>query len=209
MSKIWTALCATIIGLGLMWPALADAQSPGTVPIQTAEDIVLGKADAPVTIFEYASLTCPHCARFDKNILPQVKKEWLDTGKAKLIYRDFPLDGTALKASQIARCAPADRFYGFVDVLFAQQDVWGKPGQDPIPALQRIAKLGGISEERVKECLADDKLQSMIVSQAFQAEKQYGVQSTPTFFINGKKVVGEPNSYEEFAKALAAAAPKS
>jgi len=205
MSKIWTALCATIVGLGLMWPGLSDAQSPGTVPVQGPDDIVLGKADAPVTIFEYASLTCPHCARFDKNILPQVKKEWLDTGKAKLIYRDFPLDGTALKASQVARCAPPERYYAFLDMLFEQQNVWAKPGQDPLPALQRIAKLGGVSEEKVKECLADEKLQSMIVAQAFQAEKQYGVQSTPTFFINGKKVVGEPTSYDEFARTLAAA----
>jgi protein-disulfide isomerase len=168
----------------------------------------VGKADAPITIFEYASLTCPHCAEFDKETLPKVKSDWIDPGKAKLIFRDFPLDQFALKAAMVARCAPPDRFFAFIDVLFQQQVSWaGAGGPDAITqALSRIARLGGIGEDKFNACIDDKAMNDRILNERLVASQQYGVESTPTFFINGKKVVGAL-PYDEFAKDLTAASP--
>src|ERR1700739_25881 len=102
-------------------PMLADAQTALQI---TKDDRILGNPDAPITIVEYASLTCPHCAHFANDVLPEIKKEWIDTGKAKLVLRDFPLDEPPLRAAMIARCASPDRFYAFADTFFASQDKW-------------------------------------------------------------------------------------
>jgi protein-disulfide isomerase len=195
MRKIWLVLAALLLA-----PAVAAAS--GT-PTLTSSDHVLGKADAPVTIFEYASLTCPHCAAFDQETLPIVEKNWIDTGKAKLVFRDFPLDGVALRAAMVARCAPPERYFGFIDALFKTQDSWGL-SKDLSAALGRIAKLGGMSQEKVDACLKDQSLADKIVAERAAAEQQYGVDSTPTFFINGTKLVGD-QPYSEFEKALKAA----
>jgi protein-disulfide isomerase len=214
MRKIWL-ISAVIVPLLGMQPggALAlDAMAPGIqlveagTPDVTADDRILGKTDAPVTIIEYASLTCPHCAAFEKDILPKIKSEWIDTGKAKLVFRDFPLDGSALKAAIVARCAPPERFYGFIGVLFAQQGSWGL-AQDPVPGISRIAKLGGMSDDQVQACLKDDALQNKVLAGRLAAEQQYQVESTPTFFINGKKVVGAKE--EDIVAAIKSAAPKA
>jgi protein-disulfide isomerase len=168
----------------------------------TPDDHVLGKPDAPITIIEYASLTCPHCAHFDEATLPQVKKDWIDTGKAKLVFRHFPFDRAALAAAEVAECGGKEKFFGFLDVLFRQQESWA--GGDINANLVRIAKLGGLSEDKVQACLKDEKLANKIVAMRLQGEKELGVNSTPTFFINGKKIVGaEP--YETFKQALEAA----
>jgi len=147
--------------------------------------------------------TCPHCAEFDRVTLPEIKKNWIDTGKAKLVYRDFPLDGLALKASVMTRCAAPDRFYSYVDTLFQSQDNWAR-SRDPEDALSHIAKLGGMSDDRFKSCMKDDKLSDSIADGAMKAQKDYGVNSTPTFFVNGTKVVGAL-PYPDFEKALNAA----
>lgn len=196
MRKIWLAVAVAVLALsgGKMAPARAD------VPTITADDRVLGKADAPITIFEFFSLTCPHCADFAEHSFPKLKAEWIDTGKAKLVYRDYPLDRNALKAAMVARCAPPDRYPAFVAALFQQQNVWGVL-EDPTPALRRIARLGGISDEQFDACMKDDALSKKIVAGEYEAQKAYGVESTPTFFINGNKVVGAL-AYEEFAKEL-------
>jgi protein-disulfide isomerase len=185
MRKIWLALASMALA-GVMFtgaPARADA------PTITPDDRVLGKADAPVTIIEYFSLTCPHCADFAEHTFPKVKAEWIDTGKAKLVYRDYPLDRNALKAAMVARCGPPERYPAFVETLFQQQLVWG-PQQDPTTALKRIASLGGISPEQFDKCVADEALSKAIVAGEFEAKQKYGVESTPTFFINGKKFTG-------------------
>jgi protein-disulfide isomerase len=214
MRKIWlvSAVIAPLLGaqpgsavaLGTVAPGIQLAEA-GTPEI-TADDRILGKADAPVTIIEYASLTCPHCAAFEKDILPKIKSEWIDTGKAKLVFRDFPLDGSALKAALVARCAPPERFYGFIGVLFAQQGAWGL-AQDPVPGITRVAKLGGMSEDQVQACLKDDALQNKVLAGRLAAEQQYQVESTPTFFINGKKVVGAKE--DDIVAAIKSAAPKA
>lgn len=186
MRKIWFALTAfALLGsIAAAAPARAD-----DVPQVTPDDRVLGKADAPVTIFEFFSLTCPHCAEFEKSDYPLLKKDWIDTGKAKIVYRDYPLDQNALKAAMVARCAPPDRYAAFVEVLFQQQMVWGVES-DPTDSLKKIAALGGIGADQLDKCLNDDSLSKSIVAEEYEAQQKYGVDSTPTFFVNGKKYVG-------------------
>jgi protein-disulfide isomerase len=219
MSKIWllAALAAVLAFAGLTPLGGGSAASPrgaapravlaqAAVPTISPDDRILGKPDAPITIFEYASLTCPHCASFDRETLPKLKTEWIDTGKAKLIFRDFPFDGSALKAAVLARCAPKERFYGFIDTLFSAQDLWARGG-DPTPALDRLAKLGGMSEDQFQACMKNDALQNEVLATRLAGEKQYKIESTPTFFINGKLLVGA-QPYAQFEEALKAADPK-
>ncbi len=194
------ACAATLLSLA------ATARAQTNVPVMSADDRVLGKADAPITIFEYASLTCPHCAAFDVQTLPTVKTDWIDTGKAKLIFRDYPLDKLALSAATIVRCAPADRFYGFIDALYHDQAEWGLMA-DPNQAQPIIARLGGLSKEQADTCAANTYITNFILGERLSANGQFGVNATPTFFINGHKIVGEL-AYPDFAKELEAALPK-
>ena len=196
MRKIWLALVAIAL-LGTGFAASAKAED---VPQLKPDDRVLGKADAPITIFEFFSLTCPHCADFAVNTFPKVKENWIDTGKAKMVFRDYPLDRNALKAAMVARCGPPERYPAFVETLFQQQLNWVTQ-PDPTPALRKIAKLGGISDDQFDKCLADDALSKAIVAGEFEAQKQYGVESTPTFFVNGKKLIGAM-SYDDLAAEL-------
>ncbi len=160
---------------------------------------VIGKADAPITIVEYASLTCPHCARFHKETLPKLKTAYIDTGKAKLIFRDFPFDGLALRAAALARCAPQERYFAVLDTLFQQQETWSR-AKDPLAAIGNIGKLAGMSQATVDACFKDTKLMDSIVQIRLDGEKQ-GVDSTPTFIIGGKKISGA-QPFEEFDKLL-------
>lgn len=200
MGKIWLVLAALLAAGTMVRPVAAEE-----VPTVTADDHVLGKADAPNTIIEYASLTCPHCARFDQQVLPELKKGWIDTGKAKLIFRDFPLDAAALYAATLARCAPPDRYFNFIDVLFQSQDGWGRStsAEAVKTALTRIGKVGGLSEEKINACLSDEKLQDAVAKSRYDANQLYGVNSTPTFFINGKKLEGE-HPLADFEKMMTA-----
>jgi protein-disulfide isomerase len=209
MRKIWFGLIGLVSLLGVPaatgsaappQPAAADA---GALLQVGKDDRILGKPDAPVTIIEYASLTCPHCAHFQSDVLPEIKKQWIDTGKAKLVLRDFPLDEEALRAAMIARCAPADRYYAFADTFFAAQDKWVRE-RDYRGALARLARLGGMSKEEFDACLRNKQLEDSIVESRFVASKQLDVNSTPTFFINGTKYTGAPTA-QDFATNLEAA----
>src|SRR5258708_4360995 len=204
MSNIWliSAVAMPLVILAAAPVSALDAPAPGRLVAQadgpqlSPDDRILGKADAPVTIFEFASLTCPHCAAFEKDILPQIKTAWIDTGKAKLVFRDFPLDGSALKAAMVARCAPPERFYGFIDMLFAQQASWGTSA-DPTASLSRLAQLGGMSEDKFQACLKDDALQNKILAGRLPGEKEFKVEPTPTFLINGQRLAAShpPNTF--------------
>jgi len=166
-------------------------------------DRVMGKADAPITIIEYASLTCPHCAYFSINTLPELKKQYLDTGKAKLVFRDFPLDEFAARASQMAECIGNDeRYFAIIEILFASQASWIKPSSidATIVELGKIARLGGMSEPDFKACMANDALLQSIIAERQGGEK-LGMQSTPTFFINGVKAEGAM-PFAQFEKLL-------
>ena len=170
MRKIW------LIAAALAWAALAYGPARAAdVPQLQPDDRVLGKADAPITIFEYFSLTCPHCADFDQETLPEVKKNWIDTGKAKLVYRDFPLDQEALIAAMVARCLPPERYPGFIDVVFANQRDWAA-ASDYKAALAKLAKIAGMSQADFDACTGNKKLSDDILAAEYDAQKRYGIE---------------------------------
>lgn len=214
MREIWfAAVMASLVLFAVpAAPAGAAASPPsaGTVQALLAprpSDRVLGNSAAPITIIEYASMSCPHCAHFDLDVLPTIKKKWIDSGKAKLILRDFPLDGPALKGAMLARCAPPDRFYPFVNALFADQPQWVL-APDPEKALVRMAELGGMSARTAEACLNNKTLEDRIVEERLLASKDLDIEGTPTFYINGKKFTGEP-SVAAFNQVLASLAAKA
>ncbi|OSQ45105.1 MULTISPECIES: DsbA family protein [unclassified Thalassospira] len=151
---------------------------------------VMGAEDAPVTIVEYASFTCPHCARFANEVFPEVKKELIDTGKVKWIYRDYPLDGVAVRASAVAQCSGDDRYFGVLELLFKSQLTWAR-SNDPIEGIKQVARFAGMDGETVDKCLADEELINGIVGSRLEAEQKYNVNATPTFLIDGKTYSGE------------------
>ena len=213
MRKIWVVFLA-IFAAATLLPALAPAADSGPGASDAAsllaiskDDRILGSPTAPITIVEYASLTCPHCAHFTDEVLPEIKKKWIDTGKVKLVLRDFPLDDEAVHASMIARCAPHDRFYAFIDTFFADQANWAA-APDYRAALSRLAELGGMSKSEVDSCLKDATLENQVISSRLVAANQLGVNATPTFFVNGTKFTGAP-TVEEFDKLLSGLSAKS
>jgi len=149
-------------------------------------DVVEGSADAKVTVIEYASLTCPHCAAFHKTIYNPMKPDYIDNGKIRFIYRDFPLDNFALAASVIARCGGEKRFVGMVDLLLDKQDQW-RNADNVLDELKRLARLGGLGSEQIDACMSDQELGQSIVDRARQGQDVFEVRSTPTVLINGKK----------------------
>jgi len=211
--KMWAGLLGLFAGI-MFSPSPAPAASPGASPADMErlltigkEDRILGSPEAPITIVEYASMTCPHCAHFAGDVLPELKKKWIDTGKVRLVLRDFPLDGEAVHASMLARCAPADRFYAFVDTFFADQDKW-VTSSDYQAALARLAALGGMSKAEAEKCLADKALEDRVLNSRLVAANQLEVNATPTFFVNGAKYTGEP-TFEGFDKLLSSLTQKS
>ena len=183
----------------------AELMKPGALP-----DRVLGDANAPVTIVEYASSTCPHCAHFQEQTFPALKKKYIDTGKVKYIFREFPLGSgddlaLAVAAFALARCAgelDSGKYYAMIDTLFAQQQRWAV--EHPIPPLLAIAKQAGFTEKTFEACIDNTKLQKDILASRDRGYEKFGVNSTPTFFINGKRYVGAlPIS--DFDKAIAEA----
>jgi protein-disulfide isomerase len=152
-------------------------------------DMSLGDPKAPVRIYEYASLTCSHCAAFNQEIFPKLKKDYIDTGKVYYTLRDFPFDPIATAGYMLAHCAGPERYFGFIDVLFATQAKWAFV-QDPMNALKAIAKQGGFSDQSFEACMKNEKIFDHVKSVAERGAKTFGVNSTPTFFINGEKVEG-------------------
>ncbi len=152
------------------------------------EDKILGNADAPVTIVEYASMTCGHCGNFHNNTLPTIKEKYIDTGQARLIMREFPFDPRAEAGAMLARCAD-DRYFAMADVLFKQQSSWVQV-ENARDALLQIARLAGFSQESFEACLTDQALLENVRAVRNRGESEFGVNATPTFFINGNKYAG-------------------
>ncbi|MDX1423889.1 MAG: DsbA family protein [Kiloniellales bacterium] len=176
-----------------------------SVPAESGEpvfvdDNILGDVDAPITIIEYSSLTCPHCAQFHKDTLPEVKENWIDTGKARIVYRHFPLDGLALRAAMVANCIEGERYFTFLDALFHGQKLWAQ-ASDPVQALSQVAALAGLNGERFEACISDEEEANAILERRKHGEATYDIGSTPTFIINGRKVSGALD-YEAFSKIL-------
>jgi protein-disulfide isomerase len=172
---------------GFLRPAAAQGLNPELLKPSVLGDHVQGKEDAPVTIVEYASMTCGHCANFHVNTYPALKSRYIDTGKVRFIFREFPLDQLAAGAFMLARCAgkdDKDRYFALVDTLFHKQKEWVV--QRPIPPLQAIAKQVGFTEASFEACLTDQKLLDTLEAERNRAAEKLGVNSTPTFFINGK-----------------------
>ncbi len=185
---------SALAGLSL-WPVGASAASL-TDPSPIGE-MVLGPENAKVTVIEYASASCPHCANFYKTTFQDLKKDYIDTGKIRFIFREFPHNQPALAAFMVARCAPKDKFFPLIDMFFEQQDKWLAAPRDE---LFKIAQLAGFTQESFDACLKNEDVAKGIISVRDQAEG-FGVDSIPTFFINGEKVKGE-TSIEEFRKII-------
>lgn len=192
-AAFWLAACTeaesqTAEGMAAAAPA-AMPQSFGTVDMDAVlkagalPDMVLGNADAPVTIVEYASMTCPHCASFHANTLPVIKQKYIDTGKARLILREFAFDPRAEAGFMLARCSK-ERYFPMVDVLFKQQQNWAG-ASDAREALLQISRLAGFSQETFEACLTDQALLDQIRAVKARGESEFRVDATPTFFING------------------------
>jgi len=179
----------------LVVPESARAQN-ATVPVnqlmapQALPDIALGSENAPITIVEYASMTCTHCAAFHATTFPELKTKYIDTGKVRFILREFPLDPLATAAFMLARCAGPDKREAMVDLLFAQQKNWAFVDK-PIEELTNLLKQTGMSKESFEACLKDKDLFENVNKVRDQAAKQFDVNATPTFFINGRKQNGE------------------
>ena len=166
------------------------------------KDRVLGDPSAPVTVIEYASMTCMHCANFHNTVLPYVKSDLIETGKVKLIYRDFPLDAVALRASMMARCAPEDKYFNLLEVLFANQKRW-VGAADPVQAMAKLGKLAGLSDARLSACLRNTDLETEILKSRQNASAAYKVSSTPTFIFNdGAAIESGVIPIEDFKKIV-------
>ncbi|PCH50260.1 MAG: disulfide bond formation protein DsbA [Hyphomicrobiales bacterium] len=189
-------------GAGYSLFGSTNSSTPSIVSTAHAEDfselntpspmgeMFLGEEDAPVTIIEYASMTCPHCSAFHAKVLPSLKEKYIETGKLKLIFREFPLDPRAFAGSMLARCAPKEFYFPMVDVLFKQQSQWSRAA-DPRPPLLQIAKLAGFTQESFEACLKNQEILDNINKVKNTAANQFGVNSTPYFFINEKKYDGK------------------
>ena len=171
-----------------------ELMSPGPLP-----DQVLGSPDAPVTIVEYASMTCGHCAAFHEKTYPELKKRYIDTGKVRFVFREFPLDPIAAAGFMLARCAGDGKYFPMVETLFHQQREWAV--QKPLPPLMAIAKQAGFTQQSFEACLANQQLLGDIEKVRERAAAKFGVNSTPTFFINGKRQSGAV-SIEELEKLI-------
>ena len=148
---------------------------------------VLGDPGAPITIIEYSSLTCPHCAAFHADALPRIKETWIADGRVRLVYRHFPIGGVALRAAAVANCIEGARYFGFLDLLFKGQKRWAK-SDDPLKALGQMARLAGLSQEKFEACANDEAEMDRILEVRQDGVKTYGVKSTPTLIVNGRKV---------------------
>ena len=164
------------------------------------DDIPMGSATAPVTIIEYASMTCPHCAAFAVNTFPKLKEKYIDTGKVRYIMREYPLDGLAAAAFMLARCSGPDKYYPLIETLFAQQQKWAV--KDPIPPLLAIAKQAGFTQQSFEACVNDKELLEKVQQMRNRGKEKFKVEATPTFYINGERVSGAM-AIEDLDKALA------
>ena len=201
LSLTGLSLLAGFSPLRLIADAMAQDASEVAKPV-SLPDMALGPANAAVTITEYASMTCPHCAAFNENVFPKIKSEYIDTDKVRYVFREFPLDIKAAAGSMLARCIAKDdagKYFAVIDMLFKQQNDWVM--KNTTETLTRIGKQAGLSQQQVEDCLKDQALLDKIAADQKYAAEVLKVDSTPTFFVNGEKIKGEI-SFEEFQKKI-------
>ena len=198
MMRLQLARILQIVGFLVALALLAPSVGAGEADLLA--DRSLGEATAPVTIIEYSSLTCPHCAVFHEDVLPQIKSAYIDSGKVRLIFRDFPLDPRALAAAMLARCVEPARYFGFIALLFKDQQVWAR-SEDPVHDLKLRAQLASLSPQAADACLANQDLAKAIEQSARQANSAHGIDSTPSFLINDRLLRGE-QSFANFRAAI-------
>ena len=183
------------------FPALAQTASPQDLATPgPLGDVAQGPADAKVTIIEYASLTCSHCAAFHRDTYPELKKRYIDTGKVRFILREFPLDPLATAGFMLARCDGEGKYYPIVDMLFQQQRTWAFTDK-PLDALRQMMRQAGMSQEKFDSCLKDQKLYEAVNVVKNRGVETFKVDSTPTFFINGQRHPGNM-SIDELEKII-------
>jgi protein-disulfide isomerase len=201
-----TLLAGAALAAAMIAPAPGlRAQEPADIAKRLIEaasplgDRVLGKADAPVTVVEYASATCPHCAEFHQLVLPQIKTDYIDTGKVRFIFREFPLDQLALGAFMLARCVPEDKYFPVLDLMFRRQATWAKAG-NPADELFKIMRMAGMNEAGFEACINRKELSKALVAAAKKAKQDFAIKGTPAIFVNGTYI----DAHEEMTAVKAA-----
>lgn len=207
MTRISRRSALAMSALAIVGPAFAgDANDRGKAMLEAASplgDRILGNPDAPVVLIEYASATCPHCAEFHEKLLPQIKAEYVDTGKVKFIFREFPLDNNALAVFMLVRCLPEDKFFVTTDLLFRRQQLWAK-AQDPGAEVAKIMNMAGMDKAAFEACLKKEDLAKTLVDYSQKSAKDFGIKGTPALFVNGEYVDGHKDM-NDVKKALDAA----
>ncbi len=202
---LWGAAAGGVAALAGFWLPSGPARAGEMALFE--DDRILGSAEAPITIIEYSSLTCPHCAAFHADALPQIKETWIADGRARLVYRHFPLGAVALRAAAVANCIEGARYFGFLDLLFKSQKRWAKSG-DPLKMLGQMARLAGLSQEKFEACANDEAEMDRILERRQDGVRTYGVNSTPTLIVNGRKVEGA-RSFDYMEKIFKEIVPES
>lgn len=188
------------------WAQAQDATVAASKMLAAASplgDRVLGQAEAPVVMVEYASATCPHCAEFHEKVLPLIKTEYIDTGKVRFIFREFPLDKLAMGAFMLARCVPDDKYFPTIDMMFRRQQTWSKTG-NPADELFRIMQFSGMDKQAFEACLKRVDLSKAIFESSKEAAKDFGIKGTPAIFVNGQMIDGHKEMTEVKAAIHAA-----
>jgi len=180
------------------WAQAQDATDAASKMLAAASplgDRVLGQANAPVVMVEYASATCPHCAEFHEKVLPLIKTEYIDTGKVRFIFREFPLDKLAMGAFMLARCVPEDKYFPTIDMMFRRQQTWSKTG-NPADELFRIMQFSGMDKAGFEACLKRADISKTIFESSKKAAKEFGIKGTPAIFVNGQMIDGHKEMTE-------------
>ncbi len=192
------AAAATATAIGL--PAAAQEQ-----PAREVRELAIGDPNAPVTVYEYVMYTCPHCANFHREVYPQVKENLIDTGKMRLVFREVYFNRPSLWAAMVARCAPEDRYFGIADLLFQRQAAWAGVADDAMIAeLFAIGRQAGLTDDDLNACLSDRAFAEALVADFQKNITEDGIDSTPSFVINGQKFGNM--SYADFEARVNAAA---
>ncbi len=191
----------SVVATGMAVPVVLGPR-PARAADPHEADRSAGPAGAKTTVQEFFSLTCTHCAAFARETYPQIKSEMIDTGKVRWVFRDFPLDQVALQAAMVARYLPPDRYEPFIMALFANQDRWAfARGVNTTDELWKTAALAGMSRATFDQAVADDTLKNWILQQQADDQKQWNIDATPSFVINGQKYSGEM-SFDAFRKLV-------